>query len=88
MQAKQPETPARTGHTTAGEATLPGAIRDYVRAYALWHGRPQAARHFGVFPPHPVALPGNGDTWAAHCPGRWSTPSAATPTPSRRRPGP
>ena len=24
------------------------AIRDYVRTYALWHGRPQAARHFGV----------------------------------------
>jgi len=24
------------------------AIRDYLRTYALWHGRPQAARHFGV----------------------------------------
>ena len=24
------------------------AIRDYVRTYVLWHGSPQAARHFGV----------------------------------------
>ena len=29
-------------------ATWDNAIRDYVRTYALWHGRPQAARHFGV----------------------------------------
>ena len=27
---------------------LDDAIRDYVRTYALFHGRPQAARHFGV----------------------------------------
>ncbi len=48
MKAKPPEPPARIEHNTQDESTLDDAIRDYVRAYALWHGRPQAVRHFGV----------------------------------------
>ncbi len=48
MKAKPPEPPARTEHNTQDESTLDYAIRDYVRAYALWHGRPQAAQRFGV----------------------------------------
>ena len=36
------------------------AIRDYVRTYVLWHGRPQAARRFRRLAPHPLALPGAG----------------------------
>ena len=48
MQTKQPATPAWTDGAAAEELTLDDAIRDYVRTYALWHGRPQAARHFGV----------------------------------------
>lgn len=46
----QPATPAPTdaAAATPDEITLDDAIRDYVRTYALWHGRPQAARHFGV----------------------------------------
>ncbi len=48
MQTKQSATPVPTNDATAGEAALDDAIRNYVRAYALWHGRPQAARRFGV----------------------------------------
>ena len=48
MKTKGPATPAGKDTSTAGEPTLDAAIRDYVRAYAVWHGRPQAARHFGV----------------------------------------
>ena len=48
MQTKRPAVPAPTDYTTAEAVTLDDAIRDYVRTYALWHGRPQAARHFGV----------------------------------------
>ncbi|MCY3691647.1 MAG: hypothetical protein OXI54_01205 [Chloroflexota bacterium] len=48
MKTKRPEPPARTEHNTQDEPTIDDAIRDYVRTYALWHGRPQAVRHFGV----------------------------------------
>ena len=48
MQTKQLESPALTQHAAADELTLDDAIRDHVRAYALWHGRPQAAQRFGV----------------------------------------
>ena len=48
MKARPPEPPAQTDHAAAEEPTLDDAIRDYVRTYALWHGRPQAARTFGV----------------------------------------
>ena len=48
MQTKTPATPATTRNTAAENPALNEAIRRYVRAYALWHGRPQAARHFGV----------------------------------------
>ncbi len=48
MPTKRPATPAWTDYTTTEELTLEDAIRDYVRTYALWHGRPQAARRFGV----------------------------------------
>ena len=48
MQTKQPESPAPANETTADNGALADAIRRYVRAYALWHGRPQAAQRFGV----------------------------------------
>ena len=48
MKTKPPEPPARTDHAATDEPALDDAIRDYVRDYVLWHGRPQAARHFGV----------------------------------------
>ena len=48
MTTKQPATPAPANDTTAANGALDDAIRRYVRAYALWHGRPQAAQHFGV----------------------------------------
>ena len=48
MDTKQPATPAPANETTADYGTVNDAIRLYVRAYALWHGRPQAAQRFGV----------------------------------------
>ena len=48
MQTRIPETPEPPRNTGVENPTLNGAIRDYVRTYALWHGRPQAAGHFGV----------------------------------------
>ena len=48
MQTKQPATPEPTRKTDAENPDLNDAIRNYVRAYALWHGRPQAAQRFGV----------------------------------------
>ena len=48
MQTKQPATPEPTQNTAAENPDLNEAIRNYVRAYALWHGRPQAAQRFGV----------------------------------------
>ena len=48
MTTKQPATPAPANDTTADKGVLNDAIRRYVRAYALWHGRPQAAQRFGV----------------------------------------
>ena len=47
---KQPAAPAPTDtdDATPDEITLDDAVRDYVRTYTMWHGRPQAARHFGV----------------------------------------
>ena len=47
MQTKRPETPAPQDKTS-DNGDLNDAIRNYVRAYALWHGRPQAAQRFGV----------------------------------------
>ena len=40
-------TPIPAADETA-DGDLDDAIRDYVRTYALWHGKSQAARHFGV----------------------------------------
>ena len=48
MQTKRPATPAPANETTADNGSLSDAIRRYVRAYALWHGRHQAAQRFGV----------------------------------------
>ncbi len=48
MQTENPGTPENTRNTSAEDHDLNDAIRSYVRAYALWHGRPQAARRFGV----------------------------------------
>ncbi|MDE2780750.1 MAG: helix-turn-helix domain-containing protein [Chloroflexota bacterium] len=48
MQTKTPATPGPPKDTALETTTLDGAIRDHVRTYALWHGRPQAARRFGV----------------------------------------
>ena len=48
MTTKQPATPAPANDTTAANGALNDSIRNYVRAYSLWHGRPKAARHFGV----------------------------------------
>ena len=48
MSTKQPTIPSLAETTVKANPELNDAIRDYVRTYALWHGRPQAARHFGV----------------------------------------
>lgn len=40
LKTEGPATPARNDTTGTGEVTLDAAIRDYVRAYAVWHGRP------------------------------------------------
>ena len=48
METKNPGKLEPTRNTTAENPDMNDAIRNYVRAYALWHGRPQAARHFGV----------------------------------------
>ena len=48
MQTENPATPAPAKNTSAEDHGLNDAIRNYVRTYALWHGRPQAARRFGV----------------------------------------
>ena len=58
MQTRQPETPALANDTAADEADLDNAIRDYVRTYALWHGRAKAAWALGewVLPPVSVWL--------------------------------
>ncbi len=48
MQTKMPATPEKTQNTAAENPDLEEAIRSYVRTYALWYGRPQAARYFGV----------------------------------------
>ena len=48
MQTKHPATPAPAKNTSAEDQGLNDAIRSYVRTYALWHGRPKAARRFGV----------------------------------------
>ncbi len=48
MQTKQPATPEPTQNRAAENPDLNDAIRRYVRAYALWHGRHQAAQRFGV----------------------------------------
>ena len=48
MQTKMLATPEPTQNTAAESPDLNDAIRRYVRAYALWHGRPQAAQRFGV----------------------------------------
>ena len=45
MPTKQPATPR---NAAAENPSLNEAIHEYVRAYALWHGRPQAALRFGV----------------------------------------
>ncbi len=47
MQTKQPALPEATQNTAAENHALNGVIRNYVRAYALWHGRPKPARRFG-----------------------------------------
>ena len=47
MTSTRTGTPIPAADETA-DGDLDDAIRDYVRTYALWHGRPQAARHFGV----------------------------------------
>ena len=48
MTTKNPATPPPTRNTAAENPDLNEAIRNYVRAYALWHGRPEAAQRFGV----------------------------------------
>ena len=48
MQTKMLATPEPTQNTAAENPDLNDAIRRYVRAYTLWHGRPQAAQRFGV----------------------------------------
>ncbi len=48
MQTENPATPEPTRNTAPETPDLNDAIRSYVRTYALWHGRPQAARRFGV----------------------------------------
>ena len=48
MRTKQSASSAATQNRSTNEQALNNAIRDYVRAYSLWHGRPQAAQHFGV----------------------------------------
>ena len=48
MQTKMLATPEPTQNTAAENPDLNDAIRRYVRAYALWHDRPQAAQRFGV----------------------------------------
>ena len=48
METKNPATPETTRNTVSENPALDDAIRSYVRAYALWHGRPQAAQRFGV----------------------------------------
>ncbi len=68
METKQPATPAQANDTTADAGALSDAIRRYVRAYALWHGRPQAA-HASASPAIPSGASWTGDTWAAPCPG-------------------
>ena len=48
MTTENTATRAPATDTAAQNPDLNDAIRDYVRAYALWHGRPQAAQRFGV----------------------------------------
>ena len=48
MERKNPATPAPTQNMAAENPDLNEAICRYLRAYALWHGRPQAAQRFGV----------------------------------------
>jgi len=48
MQTTQPATPEPTLNTAAENPDLDDAIRNYMRAYALWHGRLQAVRLFCV----------------------------------------
>ena len=45
------------------------AIRDYVRTYALWHGRAKAAETFGVSR-HTLGAAWNGANSGKPCPGR------------------
>ncbi len=47
MAVTNPRTQASNGAAQAG-ADLDGAVRDYVRTYATWHGRDRAARDLGV----------------------------------------
>ena len=49
MERKNPTTPAPTQNMAAKDPDLNEAIRRYLRAYALWHGRHQAAQRFGVY---------------------------------------
>ena len=48
MQTRPPATPDPTQDTASETTTLDGAIRDHVLTYALRHGWPRAARHFGA----------------------------------------
>ena len=48
MQTENPATLEPTRNTTAEDQDLNDAIRSYVRTFALWHGRPQSVRSFGV----------------------------------------
>ena len=56
MTIAEPET--RTlGKGALLDRDLDDAIREYLRTYVVWRGIRQATATFGVFAPHPVALP-------------------------------
>ena len=48
MQTKQQATLEPGENAATENLDLNEAIRNYVRTYALWHGRAQASRRFGV----------------------------------------
>ena len=84
MQAKNLATLAPTNDTGRQDPALNDAVRDYVRPYALWHGRPQAAR----LSRHSLWWFMERGRLGRSLPGRWATPSATTPAPSLLRRGP
>ena len=69
MTTKQPAAPAPTEAATPEVLTMDDAVREYVRTYALWHGRPW--------------LPDTSACPATRCGGAWNGDIWAVPYPKR-----